>query len=272
MREKQALNHLTIDPKMLYKVFSWITTLIFMFFFALAMLLTELFARIAFLFGERVHQYVMNMLQLVIIRLLGICGMYFKADKGKWQLPKAGTRSLILVSNHQAIFDIPFKFWHFRRYSTKFVAKKELSKNVPAASYHLHHGGHALIDRKDKNQALEAIAEMGRKAEKKRNAAVIYPEGSRSRNGKLRDFKLAGLAKLLETMPSALVVPIAIEGSWELLKYNFAPIPFGVRCKMTVLEPIEPQGLSPQDVLNYCEKQIRRQIGQEVTSTVEAIQ
>jgi 1-acyl-sn-glycerol-3-phosphate acyltransferase len=247
----------------MYKIISWISTIVFIVIFVLTLSLGELIIRFAFIFGYKAHQAAMHFMMLSVILELRITGMSFKVYRNGRVFGK--DRPLIIVSNHQSIFDIPFEFWTFRKHHTKFVAKKELSKNLPTCSYHLRHGGHALIDRQDRQQAMDEIQKMGEKVEKYHWAGVIYPEGTRSRTGVLKEFKVSGFAKLLEAAPSALVVPVAIEGSWELLKYNFKPIPFGVKCKLNILEPIDPKAgnYTPEEILNHCELQIRKQLGQE---------
>lgn len=228
--------------------------------FLLSLCLWDIFMRIAYLFGYQASQRTIHALMWLMIQQLRIAGARVRLIPKRCEIPH--TRPLILVSNHQSMFDIPFAFWYFRQFNVKFVAKRELAYNAPTVSFHLRNGHHALIDRKDREQASRAIAEMGQKAEKARYAALIYPEGSRSKDGNLREFKLRGLAVMLENMPSALVVPLCIDGSWQLAPRGFSCIPWGVRCSMEVLEPIEPTGLTPEEVLALCETRIREKLGQ----------
>ncbi|MCU0448024.1 MAG: 1-acyl-sn-glycerol-3-phosphate acyltransferase [Microscillaceae bacterium] len=242
------------------KIVDWLTTIIFIVLFLIVMGLCDIFERLAYyLLGMRAHQQVLYALQIALIQLLRLTGHPIKLNTNGYKMPT--NRPLIVISNHQSIFDIPFKFWLFRRNVPKFVAKKEL-KNALAAGFHLQVGGHALIDRKDKDQALQAIAELGKRIEQNNWAAIIYPEGSRSRDGILKEFKPAGFYKLLANAPSALIVPVAIEGSWQLVKNKMFPVPFGAKCEITVLEPLEPQQLSGADIIKLCEERIRVQLKQ----------
>ncbi len=248
-----------------YVLWSWITTIIFAIIFLLALFIGDVCLRIAFLFGYRASQNTIHTLMWVIIQTLKIIGTRIRFNPARCMLEH--NRPLIVVSNHQSMFDIPCEFWYFRKFHVKFVAKKELAKGAPSASFHLRNGFHAIIDRKDGNQAVKAITDMAIRAEERKFAALIYPEGSRSRDGKLKEFKLRGLATLLENMPSALVVPMAVDGSWQLVPRKYGYIPFGLRYEMTMLEPIEPNGLTPETVLAMCEAQIRTKIGQESLKT-----
>jgi 1-acyl-sn-glycerol-3-phosphate acyltransferase len=246
--------------RILYILWSYLTTYIFAFVFFLSLCIWEIFMRIAHLFGYRVSQAVMHSLMRVILYELLIVGTRVRFLPARCEL--AHERPLILVSNHQSLLDIPFAFWYFRKFHVKFVSKKELAQNVPTVSFHLRNGFHALIDRKDREQAVRAITALAQKAEKERFAALIYPEGSRSKDGVLREFKVRGLATLLENMPSALVVPIAVDGSWRLAPRSFSYIPFGSKCKFVVLGGIEPAGKTAEEVLAQCEALIRQEIGQ----------
>jgi 1-acyl-sn-glycerol-3-phosphate acyltransferase len=241
--------------RFLYAFWSAITTIVFALSFFLFLLVWEIFIRIAYLFGYQVSQQVMHTLMWWLLQLMKIVGSSVKFLPAQCTLEH--NRPLILVSNHQSLFDIVFAFWYFRKFHVKFVSKKELATFTPTVAFHLRNGHHAIIDRKDREQATAAIAKMAQKAEKEHFAALIYPEGSRSRNGKLREFKLRGLSVMLENMPSALVVPICIKGSWQLTPNKFTYVPFGTKCSFEVLQAIEPRGMSAEDVLSLCEQRIR---------------
>ncbi|KPM31933.1 1-Acylglycerol-3-phosphate O-acyltransferase [Croceitalea dokdonensis DOKDO 023] len=148
-------------------------------------------------------------------------------------------RPLIIVTNHQSMYDIPPIIWYMRKYHPKFVAKKELGKGIPSVSFNLRHGGSALIDRKDGRQAITEIGKLGTYIEKHKRAAVIFPEGTRSRNGHPKPFKPMGLKMLMRKAPSALIVPITINNSWKLLRYGQFPMGLGAYVKFKVHQPLE---------------------------------
>jgi 1-acyl-sn-glycerol-3-phosphate acyltransferase len=62
---------------------------------------------------------------------------------------------------------------------------------------------------------------------------------------------------LMRAAPSATIVPVAIDGSWELMRYSMWPIPFGVRVKCTVLAPISRHEQSDKEVVRVVEDRIR---------------
>ena len=68
---------------------------------------------------------------------------------------------------------------------------------------------------------------------------MIFPEGTRSRDGRLRNFKMGGLSELLAAAPTLPIVPATIDGSWELLRHKLFPVPFGTRVRVRFSEPME---------------------------------
>jgi 1-acyl-sn-glycerol-3-phosphate acyltransferase len=149
-------------------------------------------------------------------------------------------RPIIFTANHQSMYDIPVLIWFLRKYHAKFISKIELTKNIPSISFNLKYGGGANIDRKDTKQSVGEILMLGERMKKNNWSAVIFPEGTRSRDGKLKDFQVGGIATLLKRAPNALIVPVAIENTWKIVRNGliwleaFHPLTF------TVLSPIDP--------------------------------
>ena len=154
-----------------------------------------------------------------------------------YQIPK--NKPLIIVSNHQSMYDISPIMWYMRKHHVKFVAKKELGKGIPSVSYNLRHGGSVLIDRKNPRQALPSMMKFGEYIETTNRAAVIFPEGTRSKDGKPKPFKTKGMELLFKKAPSALVVPVTVNNSWKMLCYGKFPMGIGNHIKFTVHKPIE---------------------------------
>lgn len=151
-------------------------------------------------------------------------------------------RPLIIVTNHQSMYDIPPIIWYMRKHHPKFVSKKELGKGIPSVSFNLRHGGSVLIDRKDAKASLLEIGKLGAYIEKHNRAAVIFPEGTRSRDGHPKPFKPMGLKMLMKKAPSALIVPISINNSWKLVRFGKFPMGLGAKVSFDVHEPFENDG------------------------------
>ena len=125
-----------------------------------------------------------------------------------------------------------------RKHHPKFISKKELGKGIPSVSYNLRHGGSVLIDRNKPLQSIKAIEEFAQRIEKNNWAAVIFPEGTRSKTGKPRPFKTKGLITLFNNMPNAVVVPISINNSWKTLRYGKFPMGLGAHITFKVHKPL----------------------------------
>lgn len=176
----------------------------------------------------------------------------------KEELPK--NVPMIFVSNHQSAHEISPLSWFLRKHHTKFVSKKELGKGIPSVSFNLKHGGSVLIDRDDPKQALTALAKFGKKVEKNNWGAVIFPEGTRSKDGRPKKFSVNGLKILSKYAPSAYVVPITINNSWKLVKNGSFPLGVGVHLKFQVHEPIAVNSMKFDDLFEKVEKTIKNAV------------
>ena len=155
------------------------------------------------------------------------------------------------------MYDIPPLIWYLRKHHVKFISKIELGKGIPSVSYNLRHGGSVLIDRKNALGSIKAIENFAQRIEKNKWAAVIFPEGTRSRDGYPRPFKTKGLITMFNHMPSALVVPITINNSWKTLRYGKFPMGLGANIKYTVHKPIKLSERSDQlELISEVEKTI----------------
>jgi 1-acyl-sn-glycerol-3-phosphate acyltransferase len=209
--------------------------------------------------GYGVHKKSVDLINLLLLLNLRLAGARITV-KHQGSLP--ADKPLIVVSNHQSLYDIPLLGWVLRAHHLKYVSKKELGRGIPSVSYNLRHGGSVLINRKNPRQALSALSRFGAYIERNCYAACIFPEGTRGRNGIMKPFKTAGVVTLLQKAPSTLIVPVAIDGSWELARYGFVPIPFGVRVTCTILEPIPQEGRPAPQLIHLAEERVRAALKQ----------
>lgn len=209
-------------------------------------------------FGYRAHKISVDALNffLTYSDLFLLSSVSFKNEQ---ELPT--NRPIIFVSNHQSMYDIPALIWFLRKYHVKFISKIELTKGIPSISFNLKYGGGANIDRKDSKQAISEIIKLGRRMKDNNWSTMIFPEGTRSKDGHLKPFQVGGIATLLKVVPNALIVPIAIENSWKIVKYGTYPLRVGEQLKWTVLTPIEPNGKLPENVVMEAELAIKKIVG-----------
>jgi len=218
------------------RVIDWIVTIPFIIGFGLILGVFEIIARIARLFGLRPMEVTMGVMQRLLLALLRITGAKLSIERST---AIKGHTGYILISNHQSLFDVPiFGGLLFTNYP-KYIAKRELGRWLPSVSFNLAHGGNAVIDRDDPRQALRAIRDLGKQCQERSTAVVIFPEGTRSRDGRLGQFKPGGTATLLKSAPQLPVVPTTIDGSWELLTNKLFPVPFGAKIRVSFGDPIE---------------------------------
>ena len=187
-------------------------------------------------FGYQAHKKSVDYLNFFLVRTLYF--LFSNFEIGNRELIPEG-KPVIFVANHQGLFDIVGFAWFFRKYHPKYVSKIELGKGIPSISYNLNHGGSVLIDRKDPRQALPELKKMGEYIEANSRSTVIYPEGTRTRDGKPKAFASNGLKLLCKYAPSAYVVPITINNSWKIFRYGNFPLGIGNRVKFTVHQPMK---------------------------------
>lgn len=170
-------------------------------------------------------------------------------------------RPIIFVANHQSSFDIPPLIFFLRKFHGKFISKIELAKaGIPSISFNLVHGGAANIDRKDPKQSIAEILQLANNMKTKNWSAFIFPEGTRTRNGKMKPFSVGGIATLLKKNPEALIVPIAIRGSYLMVKYGNFPLRPFTNMSWEVLAPIDTTGLSVEEIVKQAEDLIRAKV------------
>lgn len=127
------------------------------------------------------------------------------------QNPELITRPAIYVCNHQSFLDVVL-LPAMLPPETVFVAKKEIRK-VPLFGPGFAAGGAVLIDRSNPRGAIESIRE-GVKKLPPDWAIVIFPEGTRSKDGELRHFKKGCIHVALATKYP--IIPMAVHGVREL--------------------------------------------------------
>jgi len=150
-------------------------------------------------------------------------------------------RPTIYVSNHQSTLDIPIHFVAVP-VNFRFVAKHQL-KYVPLIGWYLWLAGHVFINRGRRDKA---IASLDAAAQKIRNgtSVFLYPEGTRSDDGRVLPFKKGPFA--LALMARVPVVPITIEGSGTVMpknSWNIQPGPVYVK----IGKPIDTTGFAEDD-------------------------
>ncbi|WP_430816258.1 lysophospholipid acyltransferase family protein [Carboxylicivirga sp. RSCT41] len=221
-------------------VLGYLLTPVFHLYFGLILVIFHLPQVIGHkLFGDHARRKVVDTLNFFLVKGLYLMGCRVKFS-GFDNLPE--NRPIIIVSNHQSLYDIPAIVHGFKKHYPKFISKIELGKNLPSISYNLVHGKSALIDRSNGSQSIKEIFKLGRLIQANNYAACIFPEGTRSKTGRVKKFKIPGISTLLRAAPDAVIVPFAIDGHSRMMYKGMFPLKFGEKISYTALEPIEPKG------------------------------
>lgn len=240
------------------KVLSYILSPIFAITFILLLVVFHPLQWLSFnLFGSKSHEKVVALLNFFLVKSMLILGVPIYV-KNEQELPN--NAPLIFVSNHQSTFDIPPIGWFFRKHHPKFVAKIELAKGFPSVSYNLRKGGAALINRKDPKQSISELINFSKRINKNKWGAVIFPEGTRSRNGKPKRFATSGLKVITKFNKDGYIVPITINNSWKIFRYGKFPLGIGSPITITTHKPIKIDSMSFDELIEKTESVIKDHI------------
>lgn len=242
------------------KFLGYIFSPIFYFFFFMTLCIFHPIQWICYrVFGYKAHKVSVDILNFFLTYCNWFLGNSVTFVNNQ-HLPS--DQPIIFVANHQSMYDIPGMIWYLRKHQPKFISKIELTKNIPSISYNLRVGGGANIDRKDSKQAVSEIIKLGRRLKDNNWSTVIFAEGTRAKDGKLKPFNVGGIATLLKVVPNALVVPVAIENSWKIVRYGMFPLTVGNPIRWTVLAPIDQTDKNAEEIVLAAENAISVKLNQ----------
>lgn len=241
------------------RILDYLLSVIYMIHFGATLAFFHVYQVIAFaLFGRKIQKIAADHLNFSLTYGLLWTGASIKLEQ-KEQLPE--NRPIIFVANHQSTYDISGISWLLRKHTPIFVSKIELAKGIPSVSYNLRKSQAALINRKDGKQAIMEIARLGKHIQENNYSAVIFPEGTRTQSGVMKPFAVGGLATLLKRAPSALIVPVAIQGTGALnpTRGLFPLVSFS-RLSWTSLSGIEPSGRTAEELTQLVQANIQAEL------------
>lgn len=167
-------------------------------------------------------------------------------------------QSYVLVSNHQSQYDI-FVLYGWLGVDFKWVMKKEL-RNVLGIGVACERLGHIYIDRSN-HAAAVATLERAKNTIVDGTSVVFFPEGTRSRSGKLKPFKKGAFRMALDLgLP---ILPLTIVGTRDVLPAGTSDLMPG-SARLVIHPPVPVSGSSIED----CER-LKDQVRDLIASSLE---
>jgi len=200
-------------------------------------------ATIGCMFNQRIFSYYPGMLWSKIACILGLCPVKIT---GREKLSKH--QSYIFVANHQGAYDI-FLMYGYLGHPIKWVMKQSL-RNIPLVGKACEASGFIFVDSSSPQAAARTIA-LAEKRLKDGASIAIFPEGSRSKTGKLGKFKKGAYQMALDLhLP---IVPVTINGTFEVMPTgSFLLIPH--RIELIIHDPIPATDVEISDIREVASK------------------
>ena len=147
-------------------------------------------------------------------------------------------KSYVYMANHQSNFDIPVLLGYLP-VQFRWLAKAELFK-IPVFGRAMRGAGYVKIDRFNQESAFDSISEAAQKM-KDGVSVMIFPEGTRSKDGRIKSFKKGGFVMAVDA--GVPIVPIIIRGTWSIMAKSSLRINRG-DVEMEIAKPIDTIGYS----------------------------
>lgn len=167
------------------------------------------------------------------------------------------SRPVVYAANHQSWFDI-FAILGKLPVQFRWLAKEELFR-IPIMGHAMRLIGYVPIDRSDRKKAFQSL-DMASQRVRSGTSIVIFPEGTRSRDGVLQPFKKGGI--ILAIQSGQPIVPISLSGSYGILPKGQWRVRPG-RIRMTIGKPIDTASMRLEDrdhLIQLVREAIRRHL------------
>ena len=157
-------------------------------------------------------------------------------------------QTYIFTPNHQSLIEVPLFVTYLGR-NPAYLGKKEVFK-YPVFGYGIRLMGVVPVDRSNSPAAVES-AKLATENLRHGKSYVVYPEGTRSRDGHLLPFKKGAFMMAIDA--GVPVVPVTVSGATKIMpKAQIKVFPSTVR--ITIHEPISTAGYSKQNVVELMER------------------
>jgi len=148
----------------------------------------------------------------------------------------------VFVANHRSLMDTPVVLAHIPL-QFRFLAKKGLFL-IPILGTHLRRAGHLPVVKDDPRASLRSMSDAAKIIRERGVSVLLFPEGGRSRNDKLQDFKEG--AAYIAIKAGVPAVPIVMTGTREVLPLGSMQIMSGI-VELRIGDPIPTADLTLKD-------------------------
>lgn len=166
--------------------------------------------------------------------------------KGRESVPRRGPA--VIVANHSSHLDILVLFGLLRTF--KWVSKIENFK-LPIIGWTMKINGYPGVKRGDRASVVEMMQACGEWL-KAGVPVLIFPEGTRSMDGKMRYFKDGAFQLAIEH--GCPIIPVAVHGTADVLPKNGFILGPRMRARVEVLEPLSPEHFETVEALREATK------------------
>ncbi len=164
---------------------------------------------------------------------------------------------VLVTANHQSLMDIPLILGYVKRGG--FIAKRELEK-VPGISWFIKYMGGVFIDRNNPRQIASEVKKVLR-GMRNGNTYIVFPEGTRTEDGSVGEFKKGSLVLAMKT--GVKVLPVAIWGTMFLVPKDSLLFDPG-KVYLKILPPVDPKEFDK-------EENLIKAVRDRITSAVEEL-
>jgi 1-acyl-sn-glycerol-3-phosphate acyltransferase len=147
-----------------------------------------------------------------------------------------GEPGVLILMNHQSLFDIPVAIRAVTGTYPRIVTRRRYARRIPLISHMLRLYEHPLVDPDDRSrEQLHSLIQVARET---KHPLVIFPEGTRTRNGNIQSFRRPGLRVILRARPWKVYL-LVVDGFWRCAHFKeFARNVGGVNARIACVGPI----------------------------------
>ena len=163
-------------------------------------------------------------------------------------------KNYFFVPNHESALDIPLVFASIPMHVVS-VAKIELSR-IPFFGWSMIAGGHFFVDRSNHKKAMRSIEKARISMNKNPRSVFLFPEGTRSLDGKVGRFKKGGLKLAIDLGVS--IVPVGIVGTNQFQSNLKKGLNIG-NIELNIGKPIQTKKIKEKELLSFV-KELRKKV------------